>query len=226
MMTWEEFCQLEVPKARREGAGICLDIENKALLITAKSPAKTGPFTVSLSRDEAVTLRDFLNQILPPEKQVSPREYPPTEEHVGSSVKPEAETSASAQTAKDMVEDLDKKQEPTPQGAADPGDEEVPVPGEEPEPQPAAPADKGTALMVEEITKLIKDFCLRDTNAWSATDPVFINHKTTEAEVLLGNVTDKETLRSIRDQLAAEWRKRSEKFNNPLRDKPNGRRKK
>jgi len=233
MLTWDEFT-----KPRTHAPEVDVGSMRAALTDNTKFPG--SPLIIQgncdaggvwLNREEALALRNFLNIVLPLENSVS-APYPETEEHVGSEVKgaandDAAELVAAADEAHVLTPGGPVQVKPEPQDAADPGDEEVPIPGDAPEPKPEpTPADLRThGDLVESITKLVKDFVVRDTNYWAYTDYIFVNRNTTQDEVILGRVSNIEVLKAIEAELKTEWQKRYEPPSNPKKDKPNGRKK-
>jgi len=221
MLTWDEYF-----RPRDRTPELACETLFADLSGTPEQPLRICGATgkVDLSKNEACALRDYLNVLLP-------REYPSTEERVGSSVKGAANDAAELIAAADEAHVLTPggpvQVKPEPQDAADPGDEEVPIPGDGPEPKPEpTPADLRTHdNLVESITKLVKDFVVRDTNYWAYTDYIFVNRNTTQYEVMLGHVMNIEVLKAIEVELKTEWQKRYEPPSNPKKDKPNGRKK-
>lgn len=231
MVTWEQFAspRPEPPSMLLGNVSARLRYEDDDnLVLQVRDGSETDGAVVRLSRQQAVALRDFLGALLPtttPEGASIISEQTAEQVEVGAgkrfaSIGGAEQAAASQATAKAMVEDLQQKELAADGG--EPGDEEVPEPPDEPaDPTAQVPAaDRGTASLIAQIWKLLGDFGEADANSWSLTDPVFINHKTTELEVLSKKVADKEVLRAIRDELEAIWRKRSQKFPNPLKDKP------
>lgn len=233
MQTWDEFYRR--PKAPSVAAGRYLfgllrGAECERLVIACPEERNEQDYALefSLNKAEALALRNFLNEVLPPENRTTPG---------GASIVSSCEarsctaepTSASAETAEAiMAEDL-SRQRATPQemqdgtkaamdklfpppgaapapaaDAAAPGDEEVPeeAPPAEGEP-PAGETSYGAKLLVE-IAGLVDAF-----GDWAVTMPIFVNRHISEKDLAEGRVPGKVML-EIRDELKAMWEKRQE----------------
>lgn len=212
MTTWNDYFNAQAPHLDfKSGNRVKLghDQYGEGKLIIFK-----GDDCIEMVKEEAEQLRDFLNETLPGAPTAGGASIVNCEAR-GCYVAPKTLSRETAEAMEKALDEAEKKEPvytaPEPVTPPPPLSVSKPEPGDEEVTEAEAIQRATTGIhekLVADIMALIKRFISEDSGHWSYTDPVFINHHTSQSEVLLGNVKSVVTLEAIQKDLDAVWAKR------------------